>query len=493
MKKNKSIENGFTIIEIIIASAICISTIGIGYYLLEIALRGNKIDETQMGLNGRINDTLDFILDEVKSSKRIIDEELEIKSLNQNCVLPNEGDFLFGIKLPSQALVKSDYDPKGDNFNLNEIECPIIYSLRKNYNSSSDNYSLIRYGPQFNELGYYVSPSYINFQETVLLNGIASTNNYKKISCPKNWGDVKTIRGISFCIDEFKKAIEIQIEAFEKQNTMERMELKSIASIGGFSSIQDENQIQINSEESNNINNSIPICFGRQCCWLGICLKSNKITYLIDNSFFMNENYLHINGRIIDGNWERINNPLLISPKINGKNLFEYTINSLKQHINSLPTSSSQKMYIQIIANNGLSNYLFDNGPQELTNENKIATLSFLDNLNADAMTEINPWSDICQTLESEYTGQLIILSAWKPSSINLSNRQRCAGLDKGNFSEIINEYNQFTRSKTAIGALIIDSISLYNNFCERSKNEFDNEWLGSISGGAESECILIK
>ena len=46
MKKNKSIENGFTIIEIIIASAICISTIGIGYSLLEIALRGNKIDET---------------------------------------------------------------------------------------------------------------------------------------------------------------------------------------------------------------------------------------------------------------------------------------------------------------------------------------------------------------------------------------------------------------------------------------------------------------
>ena len=28
-----------------------------------------------MGLNGRINDTLDFILDEVKANKRIIDNE----------------------------------------------------------------------------------------------------------------------------------------------------------------------------------------------------------------------------------------------------------------------------------------------------------------------------------------------------------------------------------------------------------------------------------
>ena len=33
--------------------------------------------------------------------------------------------------------------------------------------------------------------------------------------------------------------------------------------------------------------------------------------------------------------------PELISPTINGKNLFEYTINSLKQHINKLPSSNN--------------------------------------------------------------------------------------------------------------------------------------------------------
>ena len=75
MNNNRSSKNGFSIIELIIAGAISITAISVGFSLLQIALKGNKIDETQMGLNGRINDTLDFILDEEKTSKRIIDDE----------------------------------------------------------------------------------------------------------------------------------------------------------------------------------------------------------------------------------------------------------------------------------------------------------------------------------------------------------------------------------------------------------------------------------
>ena len=115
-------KNGFSIIELIIAGSISVTAIGIGYSLLQIALKGNKIDETQMGINGRINDTLDFILDEVKASKRIIDDESKIIVQNKNCTFPREGEFLFGISLPDQALVKSDYIPKGDLLNLNQIE-----------------------------------------------------------------------------------------------------------------------------------------------------------------------------------------------------------------------------------------------------------------------------------------------------------------------------------------------------------------------------------
>ena len=77
----------------------------------------------------------------------------------------------------------------------------------------------------------------------------------------------------------------------------------------------------------------------------------------------MNENYLHYNGSILNGNWNAILDPQFISPRINGKSLFEYTVSSLKEHINKLPSSNlvspEEKMYIQIIANNGSSNSLF--------------------------------------------------------------------------------------------------------------------------------------
>ena len=97
MNFKEPIKNGFSIIELIIAGVISITAISVGFSLLQIALKGNKIDETQMGLNGRINDTLDFILDEVKASKRIIEDEAEITQFNQNCTFPNNSEFLFGI------------------------------------------------------------------------------------------------------------------------------------------------------------------------------------------------------------------------------------------------------------------------------------------------------------------------------------------------------------------------------------------------------------
>ena len=493
--KNK-FKNGFSIIELIIAGTISLTAIGVGYSLLEIGIRGNKIDETQMGLNGRINDTLDFILDEVKASKRIIDIESEITQYNPDCVLPSKGDFLFGIYLPDQALAKSDYKTDGDQLTLNQVECPIIYSLRKSLDTNKSSYTLLRYGPQFNSIGYYISPSFIEFKETILLDGITNSTNYKKITCPYGWNDIKTIKGISFCIDQFKKAIEIQIEAIDTQKGLKNNVIRSIASVGGFSSIQDESQINKSMDASNKID-SFRNCIGNQCCWLGICLTSNKVTYLIDNSFYMNKDYLHFNGVIINGSWQPIFNPELISPRINGKSLIEYVTSSLKQHINKLPTSfgdsDENKIYIQIIANNTSSNYLFKEGPQELTTNNKIAALKYLDNLQAEEEFNIDPWDDICKSIESEYIGQLIIISTWKPETILASRNQSCIGKSNGEISEIISDYNQFIRSKSATGALTIDGISLFHNYCEKSKNFFKNEWLGKLTRSTESSCIHIK
>ena len=46
--------------------------------------------------------------------------------------------------------------------------------------------------------------SYLKFQETVLLDGITELLNIK-IECPDNWGNIKTVKGISICVITIKK------------------------------------------------------------------------------------------------------------------------------------------------------------------------------------------------------------------------------------------------------------------------------------------------
>ena len=86
---------------------------------------------------------------------------------------------------------------------------------------------------------------------------------------------------------------------------------------------------------------------------------------------------------------------------------------------------------------------IYSDGPQILTTENKIAALSYLNNLTAEVQSEIDPWDDICKALESEYIGQMIVLSAWKPSTITASANQPCVGINmetlKKLFMNIIN------------------------------------------------------
>ena len=487
-------KNGFTIIELIIASAISITSLGVGFFVLQIALKGNKIEESQIGLSGKLNDTLDFILDEVKVGKRLIYDEIKVTSINENCKYPDSGEFLFGIRLPDQALVKDSYNPEGGRFNLNQIECPIVYTIRPSKDNEMMPYSLVRYGPQYNEKGFYISPSYQEFQESVLLDGITSKEKDK--TCPENW-DGKNIKGISFCIDENEKYIEIEIVSEASNLNSADKKLTSLASTGGFSLIQDETQVNLIPGSFGSNNNS-PNCIGMSCCWMGVCLKSNKITYMIDSSYFMHEEYKeHPNGVIINGKWEEIKYPDTISADINGKSLFKYVISSLKQHIRKLPTSNmaseGKKVYLQIISFNSDSDYLFRNGPKVLTMENKVEALSHLDKLSVEhddmRIDVIEPWKDICSALKSDSVGQIILLSA----SIPLTTEGYCVNDIKGNYAEMINDYNMLTRSKTASGSLIIDSISLFHNFCESSKNYDNNNWLGLISGGDESICTHIK
>ncbi len=491
--------NGFTIVELIIAGAISISVIGIGFSVLQIALKGNKIDETSMGLGGRLSDTLDFILDEVKVGKRIIDDESDLSS---NCIYPSDSEFLFAITLPDQALSKADYETEGSNLTLNQVDCPIVYSLRASNFNEKMPYALLRYGPQYDEKGYYISPSFIDFQETVLLDGISASFENDKMNCPENgnWNET-TIKGINLCVDKYKKYLEIQIEAQDFRKGINNKS-KSLASIGAFSSIQDETQVSLFSPTlGTDIEDQI--CTWGGCCLMGQCLNSDKIAYMIDRSFLMNEDYQgHPNGLIINGQWIDIDNPEYITASINGKSLFSFTKDSLIQQINTLAASGGKKITLQMITFNepaGTSEYLFDE-PTKLTLDNRNTVIKWLDERSTDQGNEeqnqqnmIDPWYDLCKILKSNDIEQVVLITASTPNRIEASSQHPCVEEEEGYYYEIIEDYNRISRSKKPVGSLIINSISLYHNFCEANKNYNENNWLGLLSSGAESSCTHIK
>ena len=481
-------ENGFTLIELILASSISLSTIMIGYYVLRNIIEGNKIDEIQFGLNSQVNDALDFIIDEVESGERIIDEESNIRSLNNNCSFPSGSTFIFGIKFTNQALAKSDDIKGGNEFNLSQIDCPIVYSLKQSTNQENGPYELLRYGPQFNEKGRYLSPSFNDFQNSTILENISAKYNYKKIECNTSWKSLKTIRGFSYCIDNFNKSIEIQIKVENNKNKIANNPNTSLLSSGGFSRVQDSSQVSLIPSPSLSGGNS-PNCIGGECCWLGVCLKSRKITFILDISENMDDDFGHRNGEIINGKWSQ-SSPEFLTPRINGQGLITYAISSLKDHLNRLPTSDSDQVFFQIIAFNNITQKYPDSSPIKLSNSTRLAAFKFLDNLKTEGSS--NPWEGLCSSLINESTEQVILVSSSLPTNLEGT----CAGKpasSPNDYAEIIEEYNRDSRSLNDQGSLIIDTVSYFHNFCDSNKNYFNNNWMGKISMGDESQCIHIK
>ncbi len=480
-------KNGFTLVELILSTSISLSIILVGFYVLKNIIEGNKIDEIQFGLNAEVNDALDFIIDEVESGENIIDEKNDITSLNNACSYPSETIFIFGISLPDQALVKNEYKRKGDQFNLNQVDCPIVYSLKKIDTTKNQSYSLIRYGPQFNEKGFYVSPSFTNYKTSIILENISVETDYKKIKCSNTWNSLKTINGISFCTDKFNKSIELQIQVKSKNNNLSKEPNSSLMSSAGFSRVQNESQLSLIPLQR--FNGDVPNCIGGSCCFMGVCLKTRKIIFMIDISESMNKNFEHKNGEIKNGKWEQ-SEPEFIKPNINGKSLINYAISSLKDHLNRLPIKEGNEVYFQIIAYNDSLKKYPKLAPKKLSNITKLGAFEFLDNLEAKGSS--NPWEGICSTLQDEKTEQIILISSGVPSIVN----GLCAGKNASSYDDyagIIEEYNRDNRSLNNQGSLIIDSISYFHNFCESNKNYLNNNWMGKISRGEESECVHIK
>ena len=487
-------ENGFTLAEFIVSTAISSAVIIGGYAVVQVLMQTSEIEERNLTAKGNVEDALDFIMDEVNRGKKIIDNESDIKKENPICTIPS-GKFLFGIKLPGQALSNKDYndkniDTKTGKFKLSKVECPIVYYLNNSTSQEKKGFTLFRYGPQLTKKGFYESPSFKNYKSSPLLEGIPkSSAANENLLCPPNWKTVKKIEGFQYCLDSNNKAIEILIAAEDTLN--QRQKANVVSSFGGFTRIQDEGLINMNPGDTEK--GVIPPCFGGPCNWLGVGIKSNKVTFMIDKSGSMNSRFWHwkcTNGRY---------NCRRHLPRIQGQGLFDAARSNLRAQVVKLPTktqvdqlnkqngSNYEYIYLQIIAFNHRNYPVFSGGPKMLTQSTKSQALRWIDGLYPGGGT--NPWNGLCSALKDDKNvGQVILLSDGMPNSYS----GYCNGR-YGNYAEVINKYNREERSKTAQGELIIDSISFFNNFCDGSQNPWGQNWLGKISEGNQSKCTHIQ
>ena len=141
-------------------------------------MKGNKRQQASVVLSGQVEDTLDLIMDEVNRGKRIIDNSSEVKRKNSSCTLP-KGKFVFGVRLPDQAFKKEDYKAKISN--KSDIGCPIVYTIRSSKKTEKKDWVLERFGPQYDDKGFYRRPESYSFSSSVLLEGIESGKNTDKL------------------------------------------------------------------------------------------------------------------------------------------------------------------------------------------------------------------------------------------------------------------------------------------------------------------------
>ena len=78
LKKNKNNE-GFTLAELIVSGFVSLLVLIAGFTFLRMNLEVNKSDETNLKLGGKLNNALDFIVDEINSSKKVITKNIFFK------------------------------------------------------------------------------------------------------------------------------------------------------------------------------------------------------------------------------------------------------------------------------------------------------------------------------------------------------------------------------------------------------------------------------
>ncbi len=447
-KKNKTSLKAFTLVELLVASAISALVLTIAYSLSREILTANKQDGTAIKLNAKIDNAIDFVIDEVNSSKRILNSTSGISS---SCTIPT-GEFVIGLTLPDQAKNLSSYTTAQggtNNPNWAAINCPVIYSLQRDntYKGRGGSYLLYRQGPDLDEKGYYnvTKPA----QNVLITDGIRYQPG-DTMSCPSGWGKPRTVRGIIICSDPWGKSAEIGISAESMRSPTQYSQVTK--SSGAFSRIQDSQLI------GDQGTSTIPISGGGQpcatpgsCCIFGTCTSSSKITYFIDVSGSMS--------------WVRIK----------GKTAMEAAKTELIKNINALQNG----VKLQVVAFNHYPRYAFNSGPQILDSNTRAQVIRFVSNLRAGGGT--NPWNGLWQSMTSQDVSQVILMSdGWTSTSGTCNGRYQ-------KYADCYKDYNDNVRSKTAAGTVQIDTISLGNNLCSGSG------WMGELSSKNGGKCNVIN
>ena len=111
-KRKIDSSDGFTLAELLVAAAISSIVLAAGYAFTNIILTSNKDDDKNIKLGSQIENTLDFVVDEVKSSKKILSSSSGIPG---RCGTPS-GEFVLGLELP-------------DPVSYTHLTLPTIYSV----------------------------------------------------------------------------------------------------------------------------------------------------------------------------------------------------------------------------------------------------------------------------------------------------------------------------------------------------------------------------
>ena len=455
LKKNSS-NAAFTLVEVILSSSISIIILLVGYYLSNIVSKANNNDKSQIELFSKIDSATDFIVDEIKSGKNIL---INKNNIDSNCSLPN-GEFLIGISLPMQATESAAYSTSsGIGNSWTDINCPVIYYLKEVQNNFTNNasFELRRFGPGIDNKGFYNSTS---FSDSLIAGGI-SNNSLEEINCSTNWTKLSK-RGISICVDRYKRTAEISITADVKKS--EKKDIYIFKTSGANNRIQDDILMGINN--STNSTNQNNICNNSNSCHLFGTKIIGNVTFLIDNSGSMGFRSRRF--------------------RIQGKIPIEAVKDQLIKSIANL-----RNIKFQVIAF-GTNDIKMWDKPRLATSENRSKAIKWVSELSAYQL-DTKPSSSIKKAIEDLDTDQIIILSDGIPSNL----RPYCDS--KNSYYSIdacMTEYNEEQRNNTKVGTVRIDTISLAidgGSFqtCNHWFNAYN--WMGRLASANGGKCSVIK